>query len=220
VWRVAGQTAIGGHRWADRVVARLAAQDSTAWTNGYLRHAIAGDGLCALAAGLLAFQLRLEPEGHYPSRYLVLTAALPVLWMLTVWLAGGYDSRFIGVGSDEFRRVLNAGMCLTAAVAIASYATKTDVARGYVVSALLTVTLLSLLSRFILRKRLHKVRRLGSCMRKVVIVGHENVVAELATMLHRETYHGLSVVAACAAGRDWQERDRWCPGGRRPGKRA
>ncbi|MGO9501303.1 MAG: sugar transferase [Streptosporangiaceae bacterium] len=202
---MAGQTAIGGHRWADRVVARLAAQDSTAWTNGYLRHAIAGDGLCALAAGLLAFQLRLEPEGHYPSRYLVLTAALPVLWMLTVWLAGGYDSRLIGVGSDEFRRVLNAGVCLTAAVAIASYATKTDVARGYVVSALLTVTLLSLLSRFILRKRLHKVRRLGSCMRKVVIVGHENVVAELATMLHRETYHGLSVVAACAAGRDWQE---------------
>ncbi|MGO9082104.1 MAG: sugar transferase [Streptosporangiaceae bacterium] len=202
---MAGQTAIGGHRRADRVVARLAAQDSTAWTTGYLRQAVAGDGICALAAGLLAFQLRFDTKGHYPSRYLLLTVALPVFWLLAVWLAGGYDSRFIGVGSDEFRRVLNAGVCLTAGVAVVSYATKTEVARGYVVVALPSVTLLALLSRFTLRKRLHKLRRLGSCMRKVVIAGHANVIAELATMLQRETYHGLSVVAACTAGPDGHE---------------
>ena len=112
----------------------------------------------------------------------------------------GYDSRFIGVGTDEFRKVLNAGVCLTACVAIVSYATKTDVARGYVVIALPSLTALDLIGRLTLRKRLHKLRHLGSCMRKVVVVGHADVVADLTSMLHGETYHGLSVVAACVAG--------------------
>jgi exopolysaccharide biosynthesis polyprenyl glycosylphosphotransferase len=85
-------------------------------------------------------------------------------------------------------------------VAILAYATKTELARGYVVVALPSLTALDLLGRFTLRKRLHKLRQLGSCMRKVVVVGHADVVADLAAMLRRETYHGLWVVAACVAG--------------------
>ena len=41
-----------------------------------------------------------------------------MLWVAALWLAGGYDVRFIGTGSDEFRRVLNAAVGLTAGVAI------------------------------------------------------------------------------------------------------
>jgi len=172
----------------------------TSWTNGYLRQAVGADFICGLTAGLLAYQVRFQNEPAGSGPYLLLSIALPLLWVMAVALAGGYDSRFIGVGTDEFRKVLNAGVCLTACVAIVSYATKTDVARGYVVIALPTLTVLDLLGRFTLRKRLHKLRMLGSCMRKVVVVGHSDVVADLAAMLHGETYHGLCVVAACVAG--------------------
>jgi exopolysaccharide biosynthesis polyprenyl glycosylphosphotransferase len=196
---VAGHTVVGGHRHVDRIVARLAGQKPATWVSGYLRQAAIADGLCGLLAGLLAFQVRFHDPVYRPLAYLWLALALPVLWLAAIWLAGGYDSRFIGVGSDEFRRILNAGVFLTAAVAIAAYATKTEIARGYVVVALPSAALFDLLARFTLRKRLHKLRRLGSCMRKVVIVGYANVIADLATMLRRETYHGLSVVAACAA---------------------
>ena len=48
--------------------------------------------------------------------YLALSLALPVLWIAALWLAGAYDARFIGTGSDEFRKVLNAGVSLTAAL--------------------------------------------------------------------------------------------------------
>ncbi|HEY1644182.1 MAG TPA: sugar transferase [Streptosporangiaceae bacterium] len=160
---------------------------------------MAADGICALAAGLLAFEIRFNNSAHGPPFYLLLSLTLPVLWVVALGLAGGYDTRFIGVGSDEFRRVLNAGIFLTGAVAVAAYASHTDLARGYVLGALPAVTLLSLLARFVVRKRLHKLRRLGSCMRKVVVVGHADVVSDLAAMLRRETYHGLSVVAACVA---------------------
>ena len=114
---MAGHPAVG-ERWpADRVIARLASQSSTSWTNGYLRQAIFADLICGLAAGLLAFELRFSNQHYRTGPYILLSLALPLLWVVTVGLAGGYDSRFIGVGTDEFRKVLNAGVCLTACVA-------------------------------------------------------------------------------------------------------
>jgi exopolysaccharide biosynthesis polyprenyl glycosylphosphotransferase len=199
---VSGQSAVTGHRRADKAIERLAAQSPAVWTSAYRRQVIAADALCALAGGMLALKLRFDGGSNPPSRYLVLSLSLPVIWLCIVALTGGYDSRFIGVGTDEFRRVLNAGVTLTAAVAILAYATKTDIARSYVVIALPCLTLFDLLARFALRKRLHRLRRAGSCMRRVVAVGHARVVADLAIELRRETYHGLSVVAACVAGPD------------------
>jgi exopolysaccharide biosynthesis polyprenyl glycosylphosphotransferase len=200
---VAGETAFDAvPRRLDRAVARLAAQHAGLWTSGYLRRAAIADGCCGLVAGVLAFQLRFDDTGHHPDLYVALSLGLPLLWLLTLALVGGYDSRFIGVGSDEFRRVLNAGVFLTAGVAILAYASNTHLARGYVLMALPCATLFSLLTRFTLRKRLHKVRALGGCMRKVVVVGYAGVAADLAEVLRRETYHGLTVVAACLAGQE------------------
>jgi exopolysaccharide biosynthesis polyprenyl glycosylphosphotransferase len=169
------------------------------WTASYLRNARTIDFCCGLAAGLIAYQVRFE-GGYDPLGYMAMSLGLPFVWLLTLLLGGGYDPRFIGVGTDEFRRVLNAGVFLTATVAILSYAAKLDLARSYVVIALPSVTLFDLAARYTLRKRLHRRRSQGACMRKVVVVGHAPVIAGIAAMLRRETYHGLSVVAACVAG--------------------
>ena len=186
--------------WAvDRVVDRLAAQSSASWTSGYLRQVVAADVMCGFAAGLLAFEIRFD-NNHGVTFYVLLSLGLPFLWVSALGLLGGYDSRFIGLGSDEFRRVLNAGIFLTGAAAVVAYAAHASLSRGYVLAALPSLTALDLLARFTLRKRLHRLRALGSCMRKVVVVGHADVVVDLATVLRRETYHGLSVVAACVAG--------------------
>ncbi len=171
----------------------------TPWTSRYLRVVTLADIGCGLTAGVLAFEVRFSVAGQRPNAYLGLGLALPLLWLAALALSGAYDTRFIGVGSDEFRRVLNAGVCLTAAVALASYATKAGVARGYVVVALPTLTCLDLVVRYRLRKRLHRRRARGTCMRQVVVAGHAGVIADLIGMLRRETYHGMTVVAACVA---------------------
>ena len=166
----------------------------------YLREAAAADGLCALAAALLAFGVYFDDQRQLSGQYLALSLSLPLFWLLMVMLSGGYDPRFIGVGSDEFRRILNVGLGLTAGIAIVAYGTKTDLARSYVLVALPCATLFDLLARFALRKRLHRRRKLGRCMRRTVVVGHASVAADLATELRRESYHGLQVVAACVTG--------------------
>jgi exopolysaccharide biosynthesis polyprenyl glycosylphosphotransferase len=169
------------------------------WTSAYRRRTTAADCASALAAGVLASGFRFASAGHVPATYLVCTGLLPVLWWASVALAGGYDPRFVGLGSDEFRRILNAAVTLTAAMVVVSYAAKLDLARGYMAIALPSAAILDLAARFLLRKNLHRMRKRGLCIRQVIAVGHAVAVAELVTTLRRESYHGLLVVAACVA---------------------
>jgi exopolysaccharide biosynthesis polyprenyl glycosylphosphotransferase len=186
-------------------VPRLSARSLKTWTSTYLRQVAIVDACCALAAGLLAYQVRFGGSGSEGVVYFWLGISLPVIWLAALVMAGAYDARFIGVGTDEYRRVLNAGVCLTAVVAILAYASKTDVARGYVVVALPAVTVFDLVVRYRLRKRLHRRRAAGNCMRKAVVVGHPDVIGELAAALRRDTHHGLRAVAACVLGPDKPE---------------
>jgi exopolysaccharide biosynthesis polyprenyl glycosylphosphotransferase len=166
-----------------------------AWVRKYLRLVALGDFGCASAAALAAVLLRFG--GNAGHTYIALTLALPVLWLAALWLAGAYDDRFVGTGSDEFRKVMNAGVGLTAAIAIGSYANNMELSRGYLLIALPGMTLLDLIVRYTMRKRLHRLRAGGRCMQSVVAVGHEAAVAGLIAELRRDSYHGLSVAAAC-----------------------
>jgi exopolysaccharide biosynthesis polyprenyl glycosylphosphotransferase len=170
---------------------------SSRWERSYLRVAAVADVGCGLAGGAVALVSRFTVWGYHPPLYLVVTPLLPVLWVLSVALARGYDVRFIGTGPEEFRRILNAGVGLTAAIAILAFVAKIHLARSYVVIALPSVTMLDLLARYRLRKALHLRRRRGRCMRRVVAVGHPAGVADLVAELRREKYHGLAVVGAC-----------------------
>src|SRR5215467_3582960 len=139
--------------------ARMAVRDPAGWARSYLRIAAVTDCVCSLLAGGLALYVRfVSQQGYVPDSYLVFAVALPALWCGSVALAGGYEARFIGAGSDEFRRVLNGAVGLAAGVAIASYTLKLDFARGYVVIALPGTAAFDLAARYRLRKRLHRLR--------------------------------------------------------------
>ena len=150
----------------------LAARKAVRWQASYIRTAVLVDVFCMLIAASVAVNVRFSGPSNRPAAYLAITFALPLLWGVTVRLCGAYDPKLIGVGSDEFRRVLNAGICLTAAVAIASYVTNLQLARIYVAIALPTATVLDLFARYWLRKRLHTRRGRGYGMQRVVAVGH------------------------------------------------
>jgi exopolysaccharide biosynthesis polyprenyl glycosylphosphotransferase len=170
---------------------------SSGWAKDYLRKAAVVDLGCAILGVFTTVQLRF---GNDPTAtYVALSLALPVLWIGALWLAGGYDVRFVGVGSDEYRKVLNAGIGLLAAVALFSYTVNLQLSRSYVVIALPSVTLLDLVARYVFRKRLHSQRANGIGLLSVVAVGHESAVADLIIELRRDRYHGLTVVGACVA---------------------
>lgn len=167
------------------------------WTRAYLRQTFLTDIATGLVISTAALGLRFG--GHVSDLYAGLSLAFPLLWVAALRLCGAYDPRFIGTGSDEFRKVLNAGVSLTAAMAVFSYLINTELSRSWLLVSVPGVTLLGMVSRYVKRKRLHYKRALGECMSGVVAVGYEAAVADLVNELRRDSYHGLSVVATCIA---------------------
>jgi exopolysaccharide biosynthesis polyprenyl glycosylphosphotransferase len=168
------------------------------WMRTYVRQVAIADFSAAVVAAIAAVGARFG--AHPDDRYLLLSLALPLLWMLAVRVFGGYEKRFLGVGPDEFRRILNAGLSLTGALALISYAVNNELSRVYLVVSMQVIVLLDLVVRYALRKRLHRLRIRGQCMSTVVAVGHKAAVLQLISELRREPHHGLRVIAACLAG--------------------
>jgi len=168
------------------------------WQASYVRLALGVDLLVALAAAGIAYTVRFgSSTGEANHVFIPLSLAFPLAWALVLLLCRAYEPRFLFVGSEEYRRVLQAGVVTTAAVAFVSYAAKVELSRGYVVVLLPIVTLAGVGARYALRKRLHRMRARGRCMRRVVVVGYERMIANLVRQLRRERFHGMEVVGAC-----------------------
>jgi exopolysaccharide biosynthesis polyprenyl glycosylphosphotransferase len=185
-----GRPGVGRHAARGRI--------RTSWEAAYMRALLAGDLLAALVAGGAAFFVRFgNAVTQYNKLYLLVTGLLPLVLITALLLSRAYERRFLFVGTDEYQRVLRAGIAMTATTAILSYALDVGLARGYVVLALPLATGVSLALRFVLRKQLHRRRSRGQCLRRVIVVGHELAVTAMARQLSRELYHGLEVVGCC-----------------------
>jgi exopolysaccharide biosynthesis polyprenyl glycosylphosphotransferase len=185
------------HLVADAGSAERAHPSPAGWQRRYGAALLVADVLAGLVAGAVAFGVRFGHVAQFNLPYVLFSALFPLLWVGALFLAHAYEQRFLYVGNEEYRRVLNAGVGLTAAVAIVSYAAELQVARGYVVVAIPLVTVVGLTGRFILRRDLVRRRHRGDCTRRVVVLGYERAAANFCRLLRRERYHGMDVVGAC-----------------------
>jgi len=169
------------------------------WERSYVAATIAIDASAALVAATAAYVGRFgeHPASNYLWGYIALSASLPVLWLAAMWVARAYETRFLTVGYEEFRRVLIAAVAIIATVGTFSWATKAEVARGYVIIALPLATMLTLLGRYSARKFVHRRRRTGDFMSDVLLVGHGHPAAELVRQMRRDAHHGMRIVGAC-----------------------
>ncbi|WP_205752587.1 sugar transferase [Cryptosporangium phraense] len=150
-----------------------------------------------LAAGLAAYLLRFGqvPAANWP--YLAAAVALPLAWVVALLMNRTYETRFLFAGGEEYRRVLNAAVFLTAAIAVFAYCTNTAFARGYVLLSMPLVLGLDLGLRYLLRLGLNRRRARGDCMHRAVVLGYGRQVQAFTKQLRREPYHGMSVVGCC-----------------------
>jgi exopolysaccharide biosynthesis polyprenyl glycosylphosphotransferase len=170
--------------------------DRWSWESAYLRALLTADFLATLVATLAAFVIRFQ-GAHYARWYLLLSAVLPAAWLGVLAMTHAYERRFLFVGGDEYQRVIRAGVRLTVGMALASYLLSAELARGYLLIVLVLTTALTLLGRFVLRRLVHRGRRRGAYMHRVLILGHASGVAVVTRQLHRRRYHGLQVIGAC-----------------------
>ena len=173
------------------------------WLQRYIRVLALVDLGAVLVASGAALLLRfgtMEASLRIGTPYPVVAVLLSLLWVGVLALSRCYEARFLGTGPEEYQRVFNASIRLTAVVALIAYAAKLEVARGFVAIALPLGMVLLLLGRWLSRQWLHARRRAGRCSHRVLLLGSYRDVLELADRLQKEPSAGLSVVGACIPG--------------------
>ncbi|TQJ00181.1 Undecaprenyl-phosphate galactose phosphotransferase WbaP/exopolysaccharide biosynthesis polyprenyl glycosylphosphotransferase [Kribbella jejuensis] len=177
------------------IVPRSARSTEARWVAKYRWAALAGDLGAALFGVSLALLVRFGAQ--IDLGYVLLGAALPVAWLVCVALERGYETRYFGTGPEEFRSIIRAAVALTAVVAVTSYATKSQVARGFVVLAVPMTCLAAMFARWLLHRQISKRRFLNRCMRQVLVVGRNDQVTTLRRHLEERKTDGYVVVASC-----------------------
>ena len=165
------------------------------WARHYQWATLGLDAVGGAIAGLLAGFVRFG--GEATRGYLVLSLALPLVWITTVAAAQSYSHQDLGSGSDEYRNVIRAGVGLVGVAAFISYVFKLEIARGFVILAVPVACLFSLVVRYVARQVLHVRRSRGECLRSVVVVGRDQAVLTLIRNLVDDPNCGMRVVAAC-----------------------
>ena len=169
---------------------------------GYVRRLRCADALIAASAGGFSFVARFGFEGRLPRAPLLLSIAFVPLWLLLVAAMRAYEPRYLQVGSDEFRRIVDAGVALSLGAALVSYSLRLELARGYLLMLVLSATVGTMAGRLVLRKRLHHHRASGTgWVRRTIVAGHDAPVRSAVHELRRTRWHGYDVVGVCLKDR-------------------
>ena len=153
------------------------------------------DAMAGLAAVVIPAQFSDNLEGSRLTLVLGLLALLA--WPLAVGLARGYQRMRIGVGSDELRPILHAGVAVITISAFPAGLLQQETLLKLSVSAVPFAVLLSLTARFVYRKILHRQQSRGENVRRVIVVGSTNAAQELVRKISRETHCGMKVLGVC-----------------------
>ncbi|MGW8481865.1 sugar transferase [Microbacterium sp. NPDC055903] len=132
--------------------------------------------------------------------YWFISAALVGAWMWALSLVDSRSYRVIGTGTTEYVRVIRASFTLFGAIAIVAFLTKIEIARGYLLISLPAGILVLVLVRWLWRQWLVSTRRLGAYSARVLLVGSERSVVNIAQELRRTPDAGYAVVGACVPG--------------------
>jgi exopolysaccharide biosynthesis polyprenyl glycosylphosphotransferase len=169
----------------------------TRWTAGLVAVDVVLLSSSLVAALVLRFGVDSAAATAGGLSYALIAGAIGVGWALSLGIAGAYDTRHLGTGAEEYKRVAVGTLQLWAAVAIGCYAAKLQVARGFVVFALPLGLTLMLGGRGLARRALVAARARGLSLHRVIVVGDRRAVVALSADLRREKAAGFEVVGAC-----------------------
>jgi exopolysaccharide biosynthesis polyprenyl glycosylphosphotransferase len=140
--------------------------------------------------------LSMSPLGADP----LIAQAVP--WLICTWVValvaqGAYSSRNFGAGPAEYRTVGSASFVTVAVVTMACFLLQLPLSRGFLLLTFLLGIPLLLVERYTVRKIVHRMRRGGRLLHRVIAVGGPSGIIEVVDSLRRAQYVGYQVVGAC-----------------------
>ncbi|ADX74178.1 glycosyl transferase possibly involved in lipopolysaccharide synthesis [Pseudarthrobacter phenanthrenivorans Sphe3] len=134
------------------------------------------------------------------AAYGLFSLGLIIAWWFMLGAWNSRQSRILGSGPEEYKRVAAASLWLFGLVAIFSYVLRIDTARGYVGFALPVGLTGLLLARWLLRQHLNVDRLRGDRVSRLLLLGGPSAVAHLAKTLVEAPHAGYLPIAAYTPG--------------------
>lgn len=189
--RLAGTSPHEGVRWASRYRHLLIAADAVV---------IAG---VTAAAHVTRFGLSTASSvevGEFHVDYLHISVVIAAAWMLALGLYKSRDTRIVGIGIDEYRRVVSATAMLLGLVAMVCFVLSINIARGFFALALPAGLLGLLAARWSLRQWLSRQRVHGHYLSRVIVLGRPGDVRYVVSQIEKKSGAAYKVVGVALAG--------------------
>lgn len=179
----------------------------------YQLRALVIDGLGILAClgvGSAVAWWAIGAEASVEGPELATMAVLGLGWMLVLILRGVYDTRILGVGGEEFKRVVAATVWVVALVAVIAFVARIDPGRGLVLVALPLGMLLLPFDRWLLRLWLLRRRLSGRDQHRTLVIGPPPAAEALFRAFAEDRAHAYVVVTTVdAPGPGPEHLDAW-----------
>ncbi|QNO38087.1 sugar transferase [Protaetiibacter sp. SSC-01] len=133
----------------------------------------------------------------FTVNYTMFSVLLVLAWALVLTIGATRESRIVGAGPEEYKRVAASSLQLFGVVAIIGFAFQIQFSRGYLLVALPAGIVALLLERWLWRQWLNSVRRLGRYSARCVVVGGSRDVRDIIATLRRQSSAGYYPVAVC-----------------------
>lgn len=176
---------------------------STSWFRSHGLRLRLLDLLCIIVAVMGAYTLRFGGDGDESLTsqvadfsYATVSFLLVGAWWIMLECTGTRDVKVFGTDIEEYRRVTSASLWLFGTMAIVSYLLQIQTARGYVAIAFPLGISLLLLSRWGQRRSLHRSRRHGENLHRVLLLGASGSVEHLNKGFDKHIEAGYKPVAA------------------------
>lgn len=189
-----------GQAVRDDAVRRFAAAAlQPLWAVRYRIALVTLDLCCIIIATITGYEVRfgLAAPTDTATEYLLIGLIITAGWVIALQASGGYEIRHLATGPEEAKRVLRASALTVSVIAILCYATKTSLARGFVVGVIPTGVVLLLLGRTAVRAVVRKRRAEGRWTHRILAVGTTESVLHLLQVTGRAYGAGLRIVGAC-----------------------
>lgn len=174
------------------------------WQQLYGIQLLVTDTVVVVAAVLLAQYVRFGESpltGNYADKQLSgFSIVFVILWLSALAIFRSRASQIIGIGIEEYRRVISASFWTFGAIAITTLLIKADVVRGYLAVALPVGTVGLVAARHLWRRRIVRQRLRGRYLTAVLAIGDRDAVVDLARGMMRDAANGYQVVAVCIPG--------------------
>ncbi|MET7455291.1 sugar transferase [Streptomyces sp. NPDC005574] len=159
------------------------------WEQNYRIVLLVADSLTATAAAFVI---------HAAYGRWAVALVLPPTWIAVMVAHRSYDRSALGLGTEEYRRVLRGAIALPALAAAAHWLVTHDLGLLHdMTMAAVPATAIALPVRYALRRRLHRRWARGRDSSATLLVGPSLGIVELAAVLRRGGAHELRVAGVC-----------------------